>query len=95
LTPGRSPIAGSLVVLAGLALLPWVAMGGIEHPMGGIEHHKVRSEEPPPGRSHESLVVHVRSTPSQLPLEQASGTIDHVKGRGALFYVFGCLGNTL
>jgi hypothetical protein len=32
------------------------------------------------GRNHESSVVHVRSTPSQLPLEQASGTIDHVKG---------------
>jgi hypothetical protein len=40
-------------------------------------------------------VAFVRFTPLQLPPEQASGTIDHVKGRGALFYVFGCLGNTL
>jgi hypothetical protein len=40
-------------------------------------------------------VALVRFTPLQLPPEQASGTIDHVKGRGAPFEVFGCLGNTL
>jgi hypothetical protein len=33
--------------------------------------------------------------PLQLPPEQASGTIEYVKGRGTLFEISGCLGNTL
>ena len=36
----------------------------------------------------------VRFTPSQLPLEQAFGTFDHVKGRRALFEVCGYPANS-
>jgi hypothetical protein len=56
---------------------------------------RVDTETPAADGQHSGrLAFGSRSPPLQLSPEQASGTIDYVKGRGAPFEVFGCLGNT-